>query len=354
MANYKLKRLDKRFLKALQHFFHLNPEELTEENLNEMNNSPIERKYEKKYLLKSGNNIYFNSHVIPVNDGAITGYYFQNQNVIEESGMTPLTIFYHGGGWVYGNMSFYSIFMKHLADVTGTSILLTDYRLAPKYKFPVAVEDCYDTLLWAVNGAKYWKVDPDRIFVAGDGAGANLAAVVSILARDRKGPNIAGQILIYPIVDGRLRTQSMDTHKDNPALSKKMLAFYISNYQREPKDILSPLFSPLLSQDLTRLPNALIISAEYDPLKDDAALYTKALEEAEVKVKHLMVEKAFNGFMPFKHGRGRKEVEGALYQFINGRSLENIILLEKKKLNKSKHHKAEKRKEEKSEVKKDE
>ncbi len=334
MSNYKLTKSDRKFIRGSNSFFSLNPEGLSDDDLNEMNNAPLNKKLKKKYLLKGSDKIKMNNYVIPVNDGAVTGYYYMNEEVVEISGMSPLIVFYHGGGWIYGNMEFYGTFVKHLAEATGSSILLIDYRLAPKNKFPVAVEDCYDAFIWATKGAKYWKVDPDRIYLGGDGAGANLAAVVSILSRDRKGPKIAGQILLYPIVDGRLRTQSMENHKDSPLLTQKMLSFYVSSYAREPKDILSPFFSPLLSQDLTRLPQALIVSAEYDPLSDDAKLYAKALENAEVKVKHLEVKGAFNGFMPFKHGKGRKRTEGAIFQFVNGRTIENIALLEKKALKK--------------------
>lgn len=337
--NYKLTRRDKKFIFGLSKYFALNPDEIDPDKINEENNTPVQRKLAKKYLLKSSDNITVQTFVIPVSNGAVTGYLFTNRRVSELTGLGSLIVYFHGGGWVYGNMDFYSIYLKHLAEETESNILLVDYHLAPKFKFPTAIEDCYDAFIWASGGAKYWKVDPDRIYLAGDGAGANLAAVAAILARDRKGPQIAGQILLYPIVDCRLRTNSMMEHKDSPTLNSKMLTYYVMSYAREPKDILSPMFSPLLSQDLTRLPSALIIAAEFDPLADDAMLYEKALTEAGSKAKLLVVEKAFNGFMPFKHALGRMEAEGAIWQFTSGRSVEHIKLMTRKALKNTKFEK---------------
>ena len=272
--------------------------------------------------------------VIPVTEGAVTGYYFSDPKLSELTGVMPLMIFCHGGGWVFGNMDFYSIFLSHLAEVTESAILLIDYRLAPKYKFPTAVEDCYDAVLWAAEGAKYWKIDTDRIFIAGDSAGGNLAAVTAMLLRDRKGPQLAGQILLYPITDCRLRTQSMTEYKDSPMLDENMLSFYVKNYAREPKDILSPMFSPLLSPDLSRLPPALIISAEIDPLADDGILYGKALAEADTKSNVLIAKGAFHGFMPYKDAMGRREGECAIRQFTAGRPVENVQFCTEQELRK--------------------
>lgn len=330
MSSYKLTHRDKKFISGLGKFFSLNPDQNTPDKINEENNTPVKKKLAKKYLLKSKDSITTQTFVIPVSSGAVTSYLFTNRKISETTGVNSLIVYFHGGGWVYGNMDFYSIYLRHLAEVAEANILLVDYHLAPKHKFPTAVEDCYDAFIWAYEGAKYWKVDPDRIYLAGDGTGANLAAVVSLLARDRNAPQLAGQILLYPIVDCRLRTNSMIEYKDSPTLNEKMLSYYILNYAREPKDILSPMFSPLLSQDLTRLPNALIISAEHDPLADDAALYEKALLEAGNKAKLFVARNSFNGFMPFKHAHGRIEAESAIWQFASGRSLEHIKLVPKK------------------------
>ena len=334
MAEYKLTRRDKRMIGMAEKLQARNPENLSSDLIDNINKMSITKRDARRTLCSS-RHISTSTFVIPVSEGAVTGYYFSNPRVTELMGQTPLIVFCHGGGWVYGNMDFYSIFLRHLAEVTESSILLVDYRLAPKYRFPTAVEDCYDALLWAAEGAKYWKTDPDRIFIGGDSAGGALAAVTAMLARDRKGPQIAGEILLYPITDCRLRTNSMTEFRDSPMLNENMLSFYVKNYAREPKDILSPMFSPLLAQDLSRLPPALIISAELDPLADDGRLYADALNAAGSKANALVPEGSFHGFMPYKDGRGRLEAECAIQQFIAGRSVENVQLCTKKELKKT-------------------
>lgn len=270
--------------------------------------------------------------IVPVTEGAVTAYFLNDPKVLERAGQVPLIVFCHGGGWTFGNMEFYSIFLRHLSEVTESAILLVDYRLAPGAKFPTAAEDCYDAFLWAYEGAEYWKVDPDRIYIAGDSAGGNLAAVTAILLRDRKGPQPAGQILLYPITDCRLRTQSMAEHRDAPMINEAMLTYYVKNYMREAKDILTPMFSPLLSPDLSRLPEALIIGAEIDPLRDDARLYADALNEGGTKARCFISEGSLHGFMPYRTGKGREEAECAIRQFISGRPLENLQFCTEKEL----------------------
>ena len=325
MPEYRLSRATKRIIGFSGRIQPKDPDSLTDDLINNINTLKISPR-DRRRLLCSSRDTSTSTFIIPVTDGAVTGYYFSDPKLSELTGLVPLTVFCHGGGWVFGNMDFYSTFLRHLAEVTESAILLIDYRLAPTHKFPTAVEDCYDALIWAAEGAKYWKVDPDRIFIAGDSAGGNLAAATALLARDRKGPQLAGQILFYPITDCRLRTESMLTHKDSPMLNEKMLSFYVKNYAREPKDILAPLFSPALSTDLSRLPPALIISAELDPLCDDGKLYADALNAAGTKANALTVKGAYHGFMPYKHGIGRAEGECAMRQFVSGRPVENVAL----------------------------
>ena len=120
------------------------------------------------------------------------------------SGQNSLIVLFHDGGWMLGNMRKSNAICSNICNTTGATVLSIDYRLAPQFKFPIPLEDCYQAFLWAAQGARYWKVDPDKIYVMGNCAGGNLAASVSRLARDRKGPKIAGQILFSPVADGRI------------------------------------------------------------------------------------------------------------------------------------------------------
>ena len=209
------------------------------------------------------------------------------------------------------------------------AILLVDYRLGSQYKFPTAFEDCFDSFIWAEEGVKYWKIDPDQIYIAGDGFGATLAASTTLLLRDRKEVMPSGTLLLYPLTDCRLRTQSMETFKETPVLTQKMISWYIKNYSRETKDSLSPLMSPLLTQDLSRLPSTLIIASEKDPLLDDSLLYSEALIKATTKAKVLVAPSSLHGFMPFRKANGREEAESAIWQFVHGKNVETISFLKR-------------------------
>jgi acetyl esterase len=338
MATYDFSPAMRNLIKNINKETSFNPAEVTPERIEELNGSiPLRSKY-KRLLGKYPRNIEDETFIIPVKDGVITGYYFRSRGRSEMSDMTPLIVFFHGGGWIFGNMALYNNFCARLADQLHAPVLSVDYRLAPKHKFPTAVEDCYATLLWAAAGCRYWKVDPDRIYIVGDCAGANLAAVVSRLARDRKGPSIAGQILVCPITDGRMRTDSYENYKDSPTLTDKQMAYYISQYANEPKDTLNPNFSPLLGLDQSRLPETLIITAEYDPLQDDGRLYEEQLRQADTPVKLLEVKKTFHGFIRYPKATGTEESLCALSQFINGRPVSQVALQKKKAYENAQKH----------------
>jgi Esterase/lipase len=335
MEKYSLTNKMSNIIKLSQRFTETDVDKLTPELIHSINQRTIpNNRLTRKLFNKPIKDIVESTYVIPVENGAVTGYLYSDFRLLAASGLTPLIIFYHGGGWIWGNMDLYAFFCQRLAQITKSCVLSVDYRLAPQYKFPTAVEDCYDAFLWASKGVKYWKIDPDRIFVAGDSVGANLAATVALLARERKGPKINGQILIYPITDCRLRTNSVETYYDSPTLTERQLQFYIKSYQREPKDILSPYFSPLLAQDLSRMPDSVIITAQFDPLKDDGALYAEALNEAGSKSKNFEIPNSVHGFINYPHADGYETAECIIRQFVGGRAVDKIQAMTEKELKK--------------------
>jgi len=331
MADYDVSSRMKRLIKLMNKVSITEPEGLSAARIEEINDISIPNNLIiRKLLGKGAKNITSKTFIIPVQGGMISGYLFEKQASKSISDLTPLIIYYHGGGWVWGNMDLYNFLCAHLADITGAAVLSVDYRLAPRHKFPIAVEDCYDTLIWAAAGCRYWKTDPDRIFLIGDSAGGNLAAVVSRLSRDRKGPAIAGQVLLYPVTDGRMRTESWEKFKDSPTLNDKQMSFFVNTYMREPKDILNPLFSPLLGKDHSRLPETLVIGAEYDPLRDDGLLYVDALNSADTPAKYLEVKKGVHGFFLYPKATGTEEAESAIIQFVSERPVEQVALIGRK------------------------
>lgn len=298
---------------------------LTEEDINRTNRKDLPKNFRvHRIFYPETKGISCTNYVIPVTEGAVTGRYYDSANSQTRTSLKPLIVVFHGGGWVFGNIDLYDLYCKHLAKATDSAILLVDYRLAPKYKFPIAVEDCYDAYLWAVNGVKYWKVDPDRIFLLGDSCGGNLAAGVSLLCRDRKAHMPNGMILFSPLVDARLRTTSIEEYSDSPTLTLKQLRFFVESYMREQKDILSPLFSPLLSADLSRLPDTLVIAGSLDPLKDDGKLFVEAIKESGGKAHYIEIENAIHGFILHKKAKGSEESDCMVRQVISGRPIDKV------------------------------
>ena len=211
----------------------------------------------------------------------------------------PLIVFFHGGGWVYGNFDTHNCLCRRLARDTGAIVLPVCYRLAPFSKYPTALLDCYDALLWAVENATSISADPQKIVVMGDSAGGNLATAVCLMARDEGDRGIARQVLLYPVLSGKLDQPSADENADAPVLTKLRMQCFIDYYARNEADILQPYFSPLLAEDLSDLPPALIITAQYDPLHDQGVMYTKRLQEAKVPVKLLDYDHTIHGFVSF-------------------------------------------------------
>jgi acetyl esterase len=209
----------------------------------------------------------------------------------------PLVVFFHGGGWVWGDPRSYDAFCSQLARRVPAVVVSADYRLAPEHRMPTAAEDAYAATAWLAEHADQVGADGSRLAVIGDSAGGNLAAVVSILARDRGGPAIAHQVLIYPGTDGTLSSPSLEERAHGPILTLASVRAYRSMYLGPGGDERDVRMSPLLADDLSRLPAALVQSAGLDPLRDDATRYAERLRSAGTSVRHTEYAGAPHGYI---------------------------------------------------------
>jgi acetyl esterase len=196
----------------------------------------------------------------------------------------PTVVYFFGGGWTLGSIDTSDEICRHLANSVPAQVITVGYRLAPEHRFPAAVHDCYTATSWIADNAGELGADRARLAVAGDSAGGNLAAVVALLARERGGPDLAAQVLVYPNTVYRGDTESMRDNDDEALFNRRSVAWYWSHYLATPEDGLDPLVSPLFAEDLGALPPALVITAEYDPLRDEGEQYAERLRAAGVPV----------------------------------------------------------------------
>jgi acetyl esterase len=196
----------------------------------------------------------------------------------------PLVVFYHGGGFVLCDLDSHDVMCRTLANESGCAVAAVDYRLAPETKFPGPLEDCYAALVQLIARAQEFGLDRERVAVAGDSAGANLATAVCMLARDRKGPAIRYQALLYPCLDAACDTPSMHECGSGYMLSRELMQWFYQAYMTAPQDAANPLLSPLRAVNLSNLPPASISTAEFDPLRDEGERYADRLRDAGVNV----------------------------------------------------------------------
>ena len=202
-----------------------------------------------------------------------------------EGKILPVLAYFHGGGWVLGGLDSVDSLCRSLANAADCVVVSVDYRLAPEHKFPAAVEDAYSATKWTANSATNFSGDPRRIAVGGDSAGGNLAAAVSLMARDKHGPPIVFQLLIYPATNHAFDTTSYSDNAEGYWLSKDDMKWFWNHYLRDEEDGRNPYASPSRAADLSSLPPAFVITAEFDPLRDEGEAYAARLRECGVPVK---------------------------------------------------------------------
>jgi len=223
----------------------------------------------------------------------------------------PGLVFFHGGGFVLCGLDTHDSTCRELAVGADCVVVSVDYRLAPEARFPAAPEDCYAATKWVHDEAAGLGIDPSRLAVAGDSAGGNLAAVVAIMSRDRGGPDLAHQLLIYPVTEHRFDTESYRTNGEGYFLSRDMMRWFWHQYLENEADGREPYASPLLAESLAGLPSATVLTADYDPLRDEGRAYAEALKKAGVETQYTNYPGVFHGFfgMPAQIPRALQAVE---------------------------------------------
>jgi len=223
-------------------------------------------------------------------------------------------VYYHGGGWVLGDLESHDNVCRALANGAGCVVVSVDYRLAPEHKFPAAPEDCYAATRWVAENAESLGADPSRVAVGGDSAGGNLAAAVAMMARDRSGPAIRFQLLFYPVTDCALDTPSQkEFAADGYVLSRGDMEWFWNHYLEAGADRQNPYACPLRAKNLGNLPPALILTASHDPLRDEGERFAERLMTSGTKVTCTRYDGVVHGFVSFADAldQGKKGLEQA-------------------------------------------
>ncbi len=219
----------------------------------------------------------------------------------------PALVYFHGGGWVLGDLDGADWICRSLAVATECAVFSVDYRLAPENKFPTPVEDCYQVTKWLVENASTEGVNSNRVAVGGDSAGGNLATVVCLMARDRGEPSLVYQLLIYPITNYTFTTQSYKKFENGYYLTTEDMKWFWNHYLSEQTHGSNPYASPLAAKNLSGLPPALVITAGFDPLRDEGEAYAARLKEAGVSTRIIRYDSMIHGFLDFPDLKQTKE-----------------------------------------------
>jgi len=203
---------------------------------------------------------------------------------LQDSELLPVLLYYHGGGWVQGDLDTHDGLCSRLALWSGAMVVALDYRLAPEHKFPTAVEDCLSSYQWLINEGQAIGADPQRVAVGGDSAGGNLAAVVSQLAGPADSPKPLFQLLLYPATDLEFKTNSHSERKHDEFIPHDRMEWYLEQYLNNPEEKEDYRASPGMNPNVSGQPPSLIIVGGFDPLRDDARLYAEKLSAAGVDV----------------------------------------------------------------------
>ena len=209
----------------------------------------------------------------------------------------PGMVYFHGGGFIYGDLDTHDVTCRSIAQSAPCAVVSVDYRLAPEHRFPAAVEDAYAATAWVASNAASLGIDPARLIVAGDSAGGNLAAVTALIARDRNAPDLAMQVLVYPTTDFAAETDSIARFAEGHLLTRESIRWVKRSYLRNEREAFDWRASPLRAGDFSKLPAAYIITAGFDPLRDEGNAYAGQLAQAGTAVTLECFEGQVHGFL---------------------------------------------------------
>jgi acetyl esterase len=231
----------------------------------------------------------------------------------EGSGPFPGLVYFHGGGFVLCSLDSHDGICRSLAHAVGCVVVSVDYRLAPEHRYPAAADDCYAATQWVAKNGSELGIDVTRLAVGGDSAGGNLTAVTALMARDRGGPALRFQLLVYPVTDFAFDTASYRENAQGYFLTTNMMRWFWDQYLADPKQGAEAYASPLRASDLSRLPPGLCITAGYDPLRDEGEAYAERLRRAGIAMPTSRYGGMFHGFfgMGGALDKGREAVSEA-------------------------------------------
>ena len=209
----------------------------------------------------------------------------------------PALAYFHGGGWVIGDLESHDNLCRALANRTQAVVMSVDYRLAPEHRYPAAAEDCYAATRWLAECGGEIGADGTRIAIAGDSAGGNLAAAVALMARDRSGPSLRHQVLIYPVTEPNFETASYRDNATGYFLSRELMQWFWNHYVPNAAQRNEAYAAPLRAEKLAGLPPATVITAEYDPLRDEGEAYAARLRDAGVATVTTRYDGQIHGFV---------------------------------------------------------
>ena len=209
----------------------------------------------------------------------------------------PVIVYYHGGGFAMYSPDTHDAVCRRLCVMNDAVVVSVDYRMAPEFTFPLAHEDAYRALLWVHNNCAQLNGNGEKIIVAGDSAGGNLSACMAHRVRKEKSMKLAGQVLVYPWVDGRINSPSVERNGMGYFLTKEAMLWFQKKYTPDPKDHCDPLVSPLFETDFSGLAPAFVITAEFDPLLDDGKSYADKMNAAGVQVRYTEYKGLVHGFL---------------------------------------------------------